>query len=133
MQVSEAAKAFYQETHYWSKGYDLNEEWVTNILKLPNIHIIEEEEKALMVVTWIDNHPLFKGHKVALELLWYVKPEFRGSLVGPKMFVKYEQWARDNGCTIILADNIGDAPKIDRFYENSGYSLIEKKFMKELN
>lgn len=120
------ASKFYRETVFFEKGYQLDEKMVEALCANAKVF---EESGAILVAT-LGSHPYFKGKLVASELMWWVPPEKRGTSLGVRLFKKYEQWARDSGADVILADCLDD--RVATFYEKMGYSETQRTFMKEL-
>lgn len=84
-------------------------------------------------------HP-FTGQMYADELVWWVEPEHRGTLVGPQLLRVGEDWARTHGITLIkmVAPMVKNedgryvpAP-IGTWYERHGYRPCETSHYKEL-
>ncbi len=73
------------------------------------------------------------GKIAALEMFWYVLPEYRGS-GGVRLLKRFEDWAREQGCEeiemVLLECSMAD--KLDRFYQRSGYAPTERHYRKEL-
>lgn len=73
----------------------------------------------------------FGPHLLATELAWYVSPEHRGNKIGPEFLKAFEFWAREKaGCTMVSMVCIDD--RLDKFYNNEGYKLYERAYMKVL-
>ena len=72
---------------------------------------------------------------LAVELAWWIDPEFRKGTVGLRLWRGFETQARAAGCkfctmmTLPLTDPTG---RIATMYERQGYVLTEKSYMKEL-
>lgn len=65
----------------------------------------------------------------AVELAWWVEPEYRKQNVGLNLVKAYEEWALAKGCKIISMacyanNNLGP------FYEKCGYGLNELGYVK---
>lgn len=74
------------------------------------------------------------GRKVAVECLWWVDPEDRGSEAGAQLLDAFEHWAKLRGAEMIqmmsLPDRTGKA--LSRYYRKRGYDLTEVTYTKEL-
>lgn len=68
---------------------------------------------------------------IATELGWWVEPEHRSSGVGKELILAFEQWAIDQGCQHIVMVSLDE--DLGKYYEKSGYRLVERAYMKELN
>jgi L-amino acid N-acyltransferase YncA len=75
------------------------------------------------------------GPSFAVEQVWYVKPEHRGSQCGTQLLEGFETVAKDIGCSYVvtgfLNSNAYTEKAFTRYLETKGYSMCEKKFMKE--
>ncbi len=76
----------------------------------------------------------FSDVKQAVEIAWYVDPEYRGSKMAAKMLKIYEQWAkeRDAVCVNLVNLDVLRGVKVAKLYERMGYKMVENTFMKEL-
>jgi GNAT superfamily N-acetyltransferase len=70
---------------------------------------------------------------VAVEMMWWVDPEFRGT-VGKRLFVEFEKEAKGrNAKRILMACMENSNPeKVAKFYERSGYVPFERHFIKTI-
>ncbi len=120
-------KEFYSETVFAKKGFELDEK-ISRLL-CANAHVILEDDAIL--ICSLGAHPYFKDKLVASELMWWVPPDKRGTSLGARLFKRYEQWARDNGAQVILADCLDN--RVANFYQKLGYTETQRTFMKELS
>lgn len=76
----------------------------------------------------------FSDVKQAVEIVWYVTPEHRGSKKALQMLEHYEQWAKEQGAVCVNLVNLeilrGD--RVAKLYKRLGYHLVENTFMKGL-
>ena len=81
-----------------------------------------------------EQHPLFHKGRVAVELLWYIKPEFRGTRRSLQMLQTYEDWALINGATHITCGSLSNESRemLDKVYTHRGMKLVELQYMKEI-
>ncbi|MHA2084301.1 MAG: GNAT family N-acetyltransferase [Candidatus Thorarchaeota archaeon] len=70
----------------------------------------------------------------AVEIVWYVDPEHRGSKEALKLLDVYEEWARKHGavCANLMNVDILKGAKVAKLYGRKGYTLTENTFVKEL-
>jgi len=70
----------------------------------------------------------------AVEMLWYVDPEHRGSKEAQQLLDHYEEWAKEKKAVVVNLINLDvlNAEKVGRLYERRGYRQIENTFIKEL-
>jgi len=74
---------------------------------------------------------LFGPHLLATEIAWWVEPDKRGSGAGAEFLSAFEYWAKEKaGCSMINMVCLDDG--LSRFYEDKGYKLYERAYMKVL-
>lgn len=73
------------------------------------------------------------GELTAMELFWYVSPEFRGD-AGIRLLAQAEKWAKRSGCISMMMIHLADCmpDKIKGIYTKNGYDLMETHWVKEL-
>ena len=73
----------------------------------------------------------FGVEKVAIELAWWVEPEYRGSRKSYELLLAYKAWARKVGCTIIQTGFLeGYSPEtLDKVYTKMGMVKHERSYM----
>lgn len=81
----------------------------------------------------IATNPLL-GRKVAVECLWWVDPEARGTEAGKQLLDAFEHWAGLRGADMIQMMSLPDATGklLSRYYRSRGYRLTEVTYTKEL-
>jgi hypothetical protein len=74
------------------------------------------------------------GQMVAVELFWYVAPEYRGSLGALELLVAFENWAKENQCSSCALIHMMDSQpeRLEKLYLRMGYKLLEKHYIKEV-
>lgn len=83
-----------------------------------------------MLVLVALEHP-YTGERFADELAWWVEPELRSGLVGPKLLRAGEAWAQAKKCAILKM--IAPAgSRVGVYYRRLGYQEVETTFVKEL-
>lgn len=75
-------------------------------------------------------HPL-SGKTFAEEIAWWVEPEHRKGLIGPKMLRLAEEWATRNGANMVKMVAPA-ATSVGMFYERSGYKAVETAYIKTI-
>lgn len=78
-----------------------------------------------------DVHRL-SGDRYAEEAAWWVEPEARSGIVGPKLLALAELWARQHACAFIVMLAPVGTP-VGHFYDRLGYQPIETAWMKRLD
>lgn len=70
----------------------------------------------------------------AVELAWWIEPDFRGARSAFDMLREYERWAREQNCSVIhmgcMTGLRGD--DVARLYERAGFQNIQRDFVKFL-
>lgn len=67
----------------------------------------------------------------AEEIAWWVEPEYRNGIIGPKLLLAAEQWARNKLCASIkMVAPVGGTTGV--YYERLGYRPIETAYFKAL-
>lgn len=81
-------------------------------------------------------YPLYfnPAHLVVQELWWFLTPQARGSGAGQVMFQGIEHWAKEvNAASIfMIALEDGRASQMARVYARSGFTPLERTFIKEV-
>lgn len=85
---------------------------------------------------WAASHALAPWNPtlVASDYLFYVVPEWRGSLVGLSLIKAYKSWAKDLGCAEVrlsLASGINE-DRVSKMYERLGFSSFGTVFNHKL-
>jgi len=77
----------------------------------------------------------FSTDRFAVELAWWVEPEYRNSPAAQRLIEVYEYWAKKVGCTHVMMSSLSiDNQKIlDRWYSRRGYRPTENHYTKELS
>lgn len=93
------------------------------------------KEEPLGMVAGLRIEPLFSREPIASELVWYIKPEFRGSRESLRLLQAFEYWARHVAKVkmIQLACLSSLNPeKVGKLYNRMGYVKHEEAYIKEL-
>jgi GNAT superfamily N-acetyltransferase len=108
----------------------------TGFMKSGNgvIFILTEEDKIVGAIGGLTYRDVNTGKGITLETFWYVDLEYREKGVGAQLIYQLEQWARSMSCTrLIMAALMNkDFPKMEKFYGDKGFHLLEVNFSKEL-
>lgn len=100
-----------------------------------NIFLLEDDSGNVAGGIGGLTHPdLLSGQLCAVELFWYVKPEFRKGLWPVRLLKEFERWAEKSGCRTVAMVYMQDSQpeKMKEFYERSGYRLQESHYIKNL-
>ncbi len=77
-------------------------------------------------------HPM-TGQRYVEELAWWVEPERRGGLVGPRLLDALETWAASEQIAFVKVAAPHGQPDVGRFYEHRGYQPVELAYFKRLD
>jgi len=94
-----------------------------------------DEEPVGIFMGYTYNHPIFTGDTLSGDLLVYVIPKYRGSMVATRFIKKYVKWAEEKGVRYIQlgqATGIGNIERIGKFYENLGFKTVGFNTLKEV-
>lgn len=81
-----------------------------------NYHIIQSDHGFLAAMI-TDQYILMHGVPVALEIAWYVEPDYRNNGEGMDLYKKFESWAYDLGVDYVLVGRpVPGATKVGPFY-----------------
>ena len=77
--------------------------------------------------------PVFTSARVAMELGWWIEPEFRSTRASLLIYTAYEDWAKRVGCSHVQGAYLtGISPELDKFYKKRGYTQVESSYLKTL-
>ena len=98
------------------------------------IFLLEHDGKVVGGIGGKTARELLSGEVYAVELFWYVKLEFRGTMWAIRLMTKFEQWARDCGCKEVAMIHMEKSmpEKLKEFYTRSGYVLDETVYRKKI-
>ena len=118
-------------------NHSVRDDNVATIVQHPDILTVvayrEDTPVGLLMATeWC--HPLFSG-KLVSDMLVYVVPEHRGSMLGSRFVKVIERWAQVRQADRIMlgqSTGIGDINRVIKFYEKLGYTATGFNCTKEL-
>lgn len=135
--ILELAKEFHVETPYSPLNLDLTKIRVSLekfIIEQGTDHLVllsKSEGKVVGVLAAYAYEPLFSRERMAIELFWYLKPEFRRGSRGTEMMDAYEYWARKAGCVLVQYGVLASSPDgMKKLYERRGMDLTEQIYQK---
>lgn len=107
----------------------------TAFIKGAGIILLAEVDRQIvgMIAAMPFQDPLHGNAWVCDEIAWWVEPEHRGGLVGPKLLKAYEVWAGQKGLSLLKMVAPAESPEVAAFYARSGYQLLETVFYKRLS
>ena len=95
-------------------------------------HVSEGEELTGFILGMVFGSPLNQMVKMATELAWWVKPEYRKTSAGVKLLKAIEAGAKENGAvslTMVCLESI-EPDTVQAIYEKMGYSRAERSFLR---
>lgn len=96
--------------------------------------VSESDQVTGFIIGMIFRCPFNQMVKMASELAWWVKPEFRQSSAGIKLLKALQDSAKENGAeslTMICLETI-NPDQVQGIYERMGYSQTERAFLRKL-
>lgn len=74
---------------------------------------------------------LFGPGKIAVEIAWWVEPEYRHQGIGEELLEGFEYWAKNVAqCNMVSMVSLDE--EVGKFYESKGYRLQERSYWKVL-
>lgn len=110
--------------------------WWSNLMKHANGVIFVAEDNGRMIggiSAFLCPDPYREG-LIAQEGFWYVKPEYRHTRTGIKLFMRFEQWAHDNHVNEIRVGCMHGPhhASIEKYFISKGYAPFESHYAKGL-
>lgn len=128
------------DTTYFSSVAELDREHIANLLDtdlesdIGAAFVAETEEGDLIGIVAGVKFPLWMSpeHTAGQEIMYYVKPEFRRSKAGKKLFNAFEKWAREVGAdyVTVASPSNENEKRLGTMYESKGYSPVERHYTK---
>jgi len=95
--------------------------------------LLRDEEKILGMLGGAITTPPFSNTKFAIEIIWYVRPQYRGNIKAVKLVKEFETWAKEKGAKYIaMVSQMNSDVDPGPLYERLGYKLSEKTYAKRL-
>lgn len=131
---------FFRHTEYGHLPVDSD-----NTLDLIRSFISNVDKDSVCILWEIDGKVsgILAGHiltipllsrKVAVECLWWVDPDVRGTEAGKQLLDAFEHWAGLRGASMIQMMSLPDktGKLLSRYYRSRGYRLTEVTYTKEI-
>lgn len=91
------------------------------------------DSKPIGMLVGAAREPVFTKSRVAMELGWWIEPEFRKHRASLLIYSAYEDWAARIGCSHVQGAYLpGVSPELDAFYKKRGYRQVESSYLKTL-
>lgn len=119
------------------KNKDLHDEkYITSLLftiiKVKGFILIDEDFKGMLIAIIINNIWCPNTYELH-ELAWWVKPEYRQSSIGGKLWIEFNKKAQqmldENRVKVVYTSLMENSPSID--YCKRGFKKLETKYFRE--
>lgn len=96
------------------------------------IYLLEDVGEIVGGIGGIKHPELLTGRMTAVELFWYVRPEFRHGTWPIRLLHEFEVWAALHECHEIdmIHMECSMAERLEGFYQKKGYTLYETVYRK---
>ncbi len=95
--------------------------------------VVQDEDNLVGIIGGIIIPSIFdETEKIAQEMMWFIKKEYRQGSLAKDLLQRFEQEAKLLGAKHIVMVSIGNMKNeiLDRFYKNNGYRLLETQYIK---
>ena len=108
---------------------DRVEGFLEHMLATPEAFLVLLLEGGLFIGTVTET--TWHAGQIGSELLYYVRPDSRGTTSPTQVLATYETWAKERGALAVAFHLIGATVR-DSFLRRSGYAPLEQSFVKAL-
>lgn len=133
------AKNFHQASPYRSMRFnsEKGKKFLEGILSGRNtegiVLVALQDGNPIGMLVGACSEPVFSSSRVAMELGWWIEPEFRKTRASALIYTAYEDWAMRVGCSHVQGAYLpGVSPDLDEFYKKRGYRQVESSYLKVL-
>lgn len=109
------------------KVLELGTIWVAECLPYPETG----ETRLVGFLAVVEGLEPYSGQAYAEEVAWFVEPEHRRGVAGPRLLEAFEKWGRDKNltfCKMVAPVEVGS--DLAGFLNKRGYSALETAFVK---
>jgi GNAT superfamily N-acetyltransferase len=98
------------------------------------IFLLEHEGEVAGGIGGVYSKEPLTGRRIAVELFWYVKPEYRGGSWPVRLLREFETWSVMAGCSHVCMIHMecSQPDRMGEFYQRRGYQLFETVYRKKL-
>lgn len=134
--LSQAGNTFYKEAGL--PGTFIPEVFIMTWTKLlmDKVGVIlysEKENKPAGAIGGIIYPDPNDGRLIAMEMFWFVHPEYRGAKNGVFLYKAFEEWAKNQKAEkLIMVALEGPYSSVGDFYLNQGFKILETQYIKEI-
>lgn len=137
-QVLSLCKAFFDQTE-WPKFATFDpsamDKTIIGLMSDPTCNlIVAVDGETVAAMVGIQIAPYYFGRdRIATELFWYVREDYRGHKVSGPLFLEAEAWAKKAGArSMVMGALVSSPPHVREMYARAGYSESQTAFIKEL-
>lgn len=96
--------------------------------------LVDVEDKPVGMLAAMVGSPMFSDTRIAQEIVWYIREDFRGPRESLTLIDIYERWAKSINCNFVQLSNLEilQGPKVEKLYLRKGYEKRESAFLKEI-
>lgn len=91
--------------------------------------LLEDEGPQGLIVGHINELPISEV-RIAAEIAWYVRKEYRGRKESLKLLEAFEAWADYHGVPVRQITDFPEWNDLQPLYERKGYNVIERNYIK---
>jgi ribosomal protein S18 acetylase RimI-like enzyme len=133
------AKEMHAETSFRTLSFNEAKaatETLSSILNPGMLVVVAEDRgKIVGIIAVYLDRPYFSDDLVVYDHIWYVSPEARGSLVGPRLLKIASEWARQCGAKAVFVTLGSDVSqdRVGKLVERLGYSRLGGYYRKDID
>ncbi len=95
-------------------------------------YVSEQEGEVVGYLSGAKSYTLFSSQPMAIEVGWFMLPEYRGSTDGLKLLNKFIEWGKEQGCEVISMGDLAAVQDLGPLYSRKGFELYERTYVKEI-
>lgn len=96
--------------------------------------VVEDNDNLVGIIGGIIVPSIFdETEKIAQEMMWFIKKDYRKGELAKDLLNRFEQEARNLGANHIAVAAMGNMRNevLDRFYRHNGYTLMETQYIRK--
>ena len=95
-------------------------------------YVSEQESEVVGYLSGAKSYSMFSSQPMAIEIGWFLQPEYRGSSDGLKLLSEFIKWAKEQGCEVISMGDLAKVQDLSPLYNRKGFELYERTYIKEI-
>ena len=98
------------------------------------VFVAERSEEIVGMACVIRSRPFMSRARVAAELFWWIRPEYRGTVDAVRLMLALERWAKESGCTVMTMMDLLpiESSPAAAIYTRLGYTPVERSWIKKV-